>query len=134
MVELCLPRAGDVVFEPPGKTTWPPPPPDPKDTVMHALQHLSARTDPAQPRAGRGVRAAARVFRAADPEPADLLAVLDPDGDVWVRGGDGRWSYDGWESDLNWALMLEEYGPLVAVDLPDYCGACRTRWWRGRHR
>ena len=62
-----------------------------------------------------------RVFRAGDPEPDDVRAVLDRDGNVWQRSAylDGTgW----WMSDVDYAFSWSgalKHGPLVEVHLPE---------------
>lgn len=71
---------------------------------------------------------ATQVFRHgdADPEPGEWCrAVMDRDGDVWIRRSSGGWSTTG-DLDIHsapWASVLETYGPLVEVMLPDYQAA-----------
>lgn len=65
-----------------------------------------------------------RVFRLGDDDPgSDVEAVIDHDGDVWVRAAtseDAEWScaieIGGW-------VHMLSYGPLVALPVPDYAAA-----------
>ena len=59
-----------------------------------------------------------RVFRAGDPEPDGVRAVLDADSDVWQRRQGGwPWVLND-EVPMTWDELLHTYGPVVEVFLP----------------
>lgn len=57
-----------------------------------------------------------RVFREGDPEPADVNAVTDNDGDVWERIEPMAWQVPGQDPGhaVSWQ-SLYEYAPLTEV-------------------
>ena len=85
-----------------GTRPWPPQP----DDLPNRVRRFAA-TEP-------------RVWRAGDPEPDDVRAVLDRDGNVWQRSayldGTGWWMFDV-DYAFSWSGALK-HGPLVEVVLP----------------
>lgn len=69
-----------------------------------------------------------RVFRAGDPEPGpEVGAVIDSEGDVWVRKGDARKGEDSWGVGCDGWTWVLQYGPLVGLPpLPDWLAAVKA--------